>query len=156
MGCWELTMGSSRRVCVVCYQQHSPPTHLELYADALVAFCRQAVSVASIYQDDVEVNAAKGGENLRLRLTGIEEEEMQAGFVVCSRHVPVPCVTYFNAQLQVSPTPPHCLPADHTNTLLLAHNTKVGAWEHMATPSHSLAPFPESRVSGLLDSCSST
>ncbi len=59
------------------------------------------MTVASIYQDDVEVNAAKGGENLRLRLTGIEEEEMQAGFVVCSRHVPVPCVTYFDAQLQV-------------------------------------------------------
>lgn len=63
--------------------------------------CRQAVTVATIYQDDEEVNAAKGGENLRLRLTGIEDEEMQAGFVVCSRHVPVPCVTYFNAQLQV-------------------------------------------------------
>ncbi len=49
----------------------------------------------------MEVNAAKGGENLRLRLAGVEEEEMQAGFVVCSRHVPVPCVTYFQAQLQV-------------------------------------------------------
>ena len=63
--------------------------------------CRQSVTVAAIYQDDEEVNAAKGGENLRLRLTGVEEEEMQAGFVVCSRHVPVPCVTHFNAQLQV-------------------------------------------------------
>jgi len=62
---------------------------------------KQAVTVATIYQDDEEVNAAKGGENLRLRLTGIEDEEMQAGFVVCSRHVPVPCVTYFNAQLQL-------------------------------------------------------
>lgn len=59
------------------------------------------MSVSAIYRDDVEVNAAKGGENLRLRLTGVEEEEMQAGFVICSRHVPVPCVTYFQAQLQV-------------------------------------------------------
>ena len=67
--------------------------------------CRQAVTVAAIYQDDEEVNAAKGGENLRLRLTGIEEEEMQAGFVVCSRHVPVPCVPHFNAQLQVALMP---------------------------------------------------
>jgi translation elongation factor EF-1alpha len=76
------------------------------------------VSVASIYQDDVEVNAAKGGENLRLRLTGIEEEEMQAGFVVCSRHVPVPCVTYFNAQLQVSPYSTCRLPTDYTPLML--------------------------------------
>ena len=59
------------------------------------------MSVSAIYRDDVEVNAAKGGENLRLRLAGVEEEEMQAGFVICSRHVPVPCVTYFQAQLQV-------------------------------------------------------
>lgn len=57
--------------------------------------------MSAIYRDDVEVNAAKGGENLRLRLTGVEEEEMQAGFVICSRHVPVPCVTHFEAQLQV-------------------------------------------------------
>ena len=61
------------------------------------------MSVSAIYRDDVEVNAAKGGENLRLRLAGVEEEEMQAGFVICSRHVPVPCVTYFQAQLQVHP-----------------------------------------------------
>ncbi|KAK9803806.1 hypothetical protein WJX73_001291 [Symbiochloris irregularis] len=59
------------------------------------------VTVATIYRDDVEVAAAKGGENLRLRLTGIDEEEMQPGFVICARHLPVPCVTHFYAQLQV-------------------------------------------------------
>ena len=63
--------------------------------------CRQPVTVAAIYRDETEVNAAKGGENLRLRLTGVEEEEMQPGFVICSRHAPVPCITYFDAQLQV-------------------------------------------------------
>ena len=62
---------------------------------------RVSVTVATIYRDDVEVNAAKGGENLKLRLTGIDEEEMQPGFVICARHLPVPCVTHFGAQLQV-------------------------------------------------------
>lgn len=57
--------------------------------------------MAAIYRDDVEVGAAKGGENLKLRLTGIDEEEMQPGFVICARHLPVPCVTHFYAQLQV-------------------------------------------------------
>ena len=67
--------------------------------------CRQAVNVAAIYRDDVEVNTATGGENLRLRLTGIEDDELQAGFIICSRNVPVPCVTYFQAQLQVCDSP---------------------------------------------------
>lgn len=85
--------------------------------------CRQAVTVSAIYRDDVEVNAAKGGENLRLRLTGIEEEEMQAGFVICSRHVPVPCVTYFQAQLQV------CI-------LLLMHIAQVVNVRHLDIGNH--------------------
>ena len=59
------------------------------------------VQVSTIYRDDMEVAAAKGGENLKLRLTGIDEEEMQPGFVICARHLPVPCVTHFGAQLQV-------------------------------------------------------
>eukprot|EP00884_Botryococcus_braunii_P004624 jgi/Botrbrau1/14162/Bobra.182_3s0102.1 len=60
-----------------------------------------SVQVITIYRDDDEVNAANCGENLRLRLTGIDEDELQAGFVICSRHKPVPCVTYFDAQLQI-------------------------------------------------------
>ena len=46
------------------------------------------------------VQAAKGGENLRLRLAGIDDDDIASGFVVCSRDAAVPAVTYFNAQLQ--------------------------------------------------------
>ena len=38
---------------------------------------RTPVVVTNIYRDDTEVSAAKGGENLRLRLTGVDEDEMQ-------------------------------------------------------------------------------
>ena len=62
---------------------------------------RSPVTVAAIHRDDVEVSAARGGENLRLRLSGVDEDEVQAGFVLCSRRAPVPCVTYFDAQLQI-------------------------------------------------------
>jgi translation elongation factor EF-1alpha len=65
-------------------------------------WCRVPVTVTTIYRDDSEVQAARGGENLRLRLTGIDEEDIAAGFVICSRNAPVPCVTYFQAQLQVT------------------------------------------------------
>ncbi|KAK9839006.1 hypothetical protein WJX74_007734 [Apatococcus lobatus] len=59
------------------------------------------VSVVTIFRDDAEVDAAKGGENLRIRLTGIEDTEISAGFVLCSRQRLVPAVTFFQAQLQI-------------------------------------------------------
>ena len=66
------------------------------------SLCRVPVTVSTVYRDDVEVPAAKGGENLKLRLTGIDEDDLAAGFVLCSRNAVVPAVTYFNAQLQVT------------------------------------------------------
>lgn len=66
-----------------------------------LSFCRVPVTVTTIYRDDNEVQAAKGGENLRLRLGGVDEDEVSPGFVLCSRHLPVPAVTYFDAQLHL-------------------------------------------------------
>ena len=63
--------------------------------------CRVPVTVSTIYRDDNEVQAAKGGENLRLRLAGVDEDDVSPGFVLCSRHLPVPAVTYFDAQLHL-------------------------------------------------------
>ena len=37
------------------------------------------VKVLTVYRDETEVNAARPGENLRLRLQGIEEEDISAG-----------------------------------------------------------------------------
>lgn len=51
--------------------------------------CRVPVTVSTIYRDENEVAAARGGENLRLRLSGVDEEDIQAGFVICSRNCPV-------------------------------------------------------------------
>ena len=62
---------------------------------------RTPATVTAVYRDEVEVGAAAGGENLRLRLAGVEEDDVAPGFVVCSRRAPVPVVTAFDAQLQV-------------------------------------------------------
>ena len=62
---------------------------------------RAKVQVQTVYCDETEVGAAKGGENLRLRLAGVDEDDVQPGFVVCDPNVLVPVVTYFEAQLQV-------------------------------------------------------
>ena len=71
---------------------------------------RVPVTVSAVYRDDVEVAAARGGENLRLRVAGVDEDDVAGGFVLCSRSKPVPCVTYFDAQLQVQ----GCLAHVHT------------------------------------------
>jgi translation elongation factor EF-1alpha len=46
---------------------------------------RQAiVKVVTVYQDIDEVDYAMPGENLRIRLSGVEEEDISPGFVLSS------------------------------------------------------------------------
>jgi peptide chain release factor subunit 3 len=59
------------------------------------------IKVITVYRDETEVNAARPGENLRLRVQGIEEEDISAGFVLSSRFNPVPTVIMFEAQIAV-------------------------------------------------------
>lgn len=62
---------------------------------------KTAVKVTAIWRDEEEVSAARPGENLRLRLSGIEEDDISAGFVLSSRFNPVPVVMQFEAQIVV-------------------------------------------------------
>lgn len=62
---------------------------------------RTLVKVSGIFRDADEIAAARPGENIRLRLTGVEEEEVSAGFVLCSALHPVPVVVEFDALLSV-------------------------------------------------------
>ncbi|XP_059892067.1 eukaryotic peptide chain release factor GTP-binding subunit ERF3A isoform X1 [Gadus macrocephalus] len=45
---------------------------------------RHTVEVLSLLSDDVETDDADPGENLKLRLKGIEEEEILPGFILCN------------------------------------------------------------------------
>lgn len=42
------------------------------------------MKVLAIYCDEDKVRRAGPGENLRVRLSGIEEEDILSGFVLCS------------------------------------------------------------------------
>lgn len=42
------------------------------------------MEVLSLLSDDVETEYASPGENLKLRLKGIEEEEILPGFILCN------------------------------------------------------------------------
>ncbi|KAL6532514.1 hypothetical protein OROGR_014484 [Orobanche gracilis] len=59
------------------------------------------VKVLAIFIDEDRVRRAGPGENLRVRLSGIEEEDIVAGFVLSSIANPVPAVSVFVARLQI-------------------------------------------------------
>ncbi|XP_010462767.1 PREDICTED: eukaryotic peptide chain release factor GTP-binding subunit ERF3A-like [Camelina sativa] len=62
---------------------------------------QEHVKVVAIYCDEDKVKRAGPGENLRVRITGIEDEDILSGFVLSSTVKPVPVVTEFVAQLQI-------------------------------------------------------
>lgn len=63
---------------------------------------RDKVEVAATYgETEDEVPVAQCGDQVRLRLRGIEEEDILPGFVLCSPKRLVHCVTAFEAQIRV-------------------------------------------------------
>ncbi|GLT87582.1 hypothetical protein SLE2022_056610 [Rubroshorea leprosula] len=70
--------------------------------DSLLVMPNKAqVKVLAIYCDEDKATRAGPGENLRVKLSGIEEEDILSGFVLCSLAKPIPTVTEFTAQLQI-------------------------------------------------------
>uniref|UniRef100_A0A0D9VUZ2 Tr-type G domain-containing protein n=1 Tax=Leersia perrieri TaxID=77586 RepID=A0A0D9VUZ2_9ORYZ len=70
--------------------------------DSLVVMPNKTnVKVIGISLDEHKVRRAGPAENVRVKLSGIEEEDIMAGFVLSSISAPVGAVTEFNAQLQI-------------------------------------------------------
>lgn len=62
----------------------------------------EKVEVAAIYgETEEELNIAQSGDQVRIRLRGIEEEDLFPGFVLCSPKRLVHCVTAFDAQIRI-------------------------------------------------------
>ncbi|KAH0469920.1 hypothetical protein IEQ34_001478 [Dendrobium chrysotoxum] len=59
------------------------------------------VKVLAIYRDENKSRRAGPGENVRVKLSGVEEEDILAGFLLSSVVNPVHVVFEFNAQLQI-------------------------------------------------------
>lgn len=56
----------------------------------------------AIYNEtEDEIPSAIAGDNVRVRVRGIEEDEVSVGFVVCEARKPVHSVTQFQAQLAI-------------------------------------------------------
>ncbi|PIA30910.1 hypothetical protein AQUCO_05300027v1 [Aquilegia coerulea] len=70
--------------------------------DSLLVMPNKAhVKVVAIYCDENKARRSGPGENVRVKLTGIEEEDILSGFVLSSIVRPIPSVTEFTAQLQI-------------------------------------------------------
>ncbi|KAI9890547.1 MAG: translation termination factor GTPase eRF3 [Vezdaea aestivalis] len=63
---------------------------------------KEDVTISAIYGDsEDEVHAATCGEQVRLRIRGVEEEDIMPGFVLCSPKRPVHNVRAFEAQIRI-------------------------------------------------------
>ncbi|PIO65160.1 putative translation elongation factor Tu [Teladorsagia circumcincta] len=45
---------------------------------------KQAVQVIQIWSDDIETDRVVSGDNVKFKLKGVEENELQSGFIICS------------------------------------------------------------------------
>lgn len=68
---------------------------------------QHTVEVLILLSDDVETDDAFPGENLKLRLKGIEEEEILPGFILCSPDNLCHSGRTFDAQVRVLGRTPH-------------------------------------------------
>ncbi|KAJ5129627.1 uncharacterized protein N7515_005666 [Penicillium bovifimosum] len=63
---------------------------------------REEVYISALYgETEDEIATAKVGDQVRLRLRGIEEEDFFPGFVLCSPKRPVHCVSAFEAKIRI-------------------------------------------------------
>ncbi|KAL1610191.1 translation termination factor GTPase eRF3 [Paraconiothyrium brasiliense] len=61
---------------------------------------RETISISALYgEQEDEIPGAACGDQVRIRLRGVEEEDILPGFVLCSPKRPVHCVSSFEAQI---------------------------------------------------------
>jgi len=62
---------------------------------------RKEVEILNVWIDEEEVASCKSGENVKLKLKGIEEEEITSGFVLCDPNSPCNVGRLFDAQVVI-------------------------------------------------------
>jgi peptide chain release factor subunit 3 len=76
--------------------------HLRKSDTLLLMPNKDEVEVAAIFNElEDEVNLAVSGDNVRIRLRGVEDDDISPGFVLTSPQKPVHAVRQFEAQLAI-------------------------------------------------------
>ncbi|CAK9090751.1 unnamed protein product [Durusdinium trenchii] len=58
-------------------------------------------TVTSVFINDVDMQYATCGENVTLKMSGISDEELKKGYVLCADKTPIPVVSKFKATIHV-------------------------------------------------------
>merc|ERR1712241_1441188 len=61
---------------------------------------RTEVKVDQMWSDDIEVTKVTGGENIKVKIKGVEEDQVQKGFVLCDPNNPIKSCKTFVLHLQ--------------------------------------------------------
>ena len=61
---------------------------------------RTEVKVDQLWSDDIEVTKVCSGENVKVKLKGVEEGEITPGFVLCDPANPIKSCKTFDAQVR--------------------------------------------------------
>jgi len=61
---------------------------------------KSMVTVEALWSDDEEVTAVGPGENVKLKLKGLEEEDVSPGFILCDPNTPCTMGRVFDAQVR--------------------------------------------------------
>jgi len=71
-------------------------------APAIIMPNKTIISIEGVYTEaDEEMAVATSGDQVRLRIKGVEEEDISIGFVLCSPKHPVHVVNSFEAQVAI-------------------------------------------------------
>lgn len=62
---------------------------------------RTQVSIDQLWSDEEEVTSVCSGENVKMKLKGIEEEDVSPGFVLCDASTPIKTGKIFDAQVVI-------------------------------------------------------
>ena len=62
---------------------------------------KQIVKVMQMWSDEIEIETANPGENLKIKVSGVEEEDVSGGFVLCSNENLCHTGKQFDAQIVI-------------------------------------------------------
>eukprot|EP00834_Sanchytrium_tribonematis_P006260 NODE_443_length_7346_cov_1.066648.p1 type:complete len:559 gc:universal NODE_443_length_7346_cov_1.066648:6666-4990(-) len=80
------------------------------------------IQVIAIEDDSGEVDRAKSGDNIRLKIKGVEEDEIFVGNVICAVDRPIKAISVFECQLVILDTK-HIIAAGYSAVMHLGHAT---------------------------------
>ncbi|CAO3594177.1 unnamed protein product [Absidia cylindrospora] len=76
--------------------------HIKKNQSVLLMPNKRVTEISTIYNEsEEEVEQAMCGDNVKIRIKGVEEDEVSPGFVLCTKKKPVKTATKFHAQLAI-------------------------------------------------------